>query len=192
MSVFLSIILLLAPIKVEKARFTITQDGKRIGTEEFTVTQGAQGYLVEGRTNIGDLSIASRMELNEKLVPTFYEYSSREGTIQVKVTNPISELHSIVGGETSSADFRFPDGGVILDNNFFHHYLIMLYRAHAGQTSFSVFVPQDMRIGSASVRRTNAGVYEVEAGDVKLQATIDADGRLLRLVVPDAKVTVER
>jgi hypothetical protein len=53
-------------------------------------------------------------------------------------------------------------------------------------------VPQDVRVGSASVRRNNGGVYELEAGDVKLQATIDAEGRLLRLTVPDAKVVVER
>ena len=192
MTAFLSLVLLLAPIKAEKARFNITQDGKRIGTEEFSVTQRGQGWVVEGRTNIGDLNISSRMELNDKLIPTFYEYSNPQGTIQVKIANPLSELQSIVGGQTSSADFRFPEGGVILDNNFFHHYLIMLYRAHDGQTAFSVFVPQDMRVGSASVRRTNSGVYELEAGDVKLQATTDADGRLLKLTVPDAKVVIER
>ena len=192
MNILLPLVLLFAPIKAESARFTISQDGKRIGTEEFSIVLQQKGYLVEGRTSIGDMKISSRMELDEKLVPTSYEYSNAQGAIRVKITDPISELQSVVGGETSSADFRFPAGGVILDNNFFHHYLILLYRVQAGQNSFSVFVPQDMRIGSASVRNTGSRTYDLEVGEVKLQATTDADGRLLRLAVPNAKVVIER
>jgi hypothetical protein len=102
-------------------------------------------------------------------------------------------VQSIVGGETSTQEFRFPEGAVILDNDFFHHYLMLLYRVHSGQTSFSILVPQQaMSVGSASVRRTNSATWELEVGDVKMQATTDADGRLLKLVVPDAKVVVER
>jgi len=59
-----------------------------------------------------------------------------------------------VNGETSSADFRFPEGGVILDNNLFDHYLILMYRVQTGQTNFPVFVPQNRRIRSATVQST--------------------------------------
>lgn len=192
MNILLSLLILLAPVKVESARFNITQDGKRIGTEDFSIKQTPEGFLVEGRTSIGSMSISSRMELNDKLVPTSYEYTNPKGAIRVKITSPISELQSIAGGETSSADFRFPAEGAILDNNFFHHYLILMYRVHSGQSSFSVFVPQDTRLGQASVRNTGGGVYDLEVGDVKLRATTDADGRLMKLEVPNAKVVVER
>jgi hypothetical protein len=193
MSILLGLALLLAPIKPETGHFTIYQDGKRIGTEDFSVAPRQQGYLVEGRTSIGDVNISSRMELDEKLIPTTYEYSSRQGTIRVKIATPLSEL-SIGGGE-NSMDFRFPEGGVILDNNFFHHYLILLYRAQAvqvAQNMFAVFVPQDMKVGTVTVRTIGARTYDLDTGDVKLQATTDQDGRLIRLVVPDAKVVVER
>ena len=136
--------------------------------------------------------ISSEMELDEKLAVTSYQVSSREGTISVKVASPLSELKTIVNGETSSADFRFPEGGVILDNNFFHHYLILLYRAQAGQNSLAVFVPQDMRVGTASIRSTAPRTYDLTVGEVRLQATVDADGTLTRLVVPAANVVVER
>src|SRR5213594_1677394 len=192
MNVFLTLLLLLAPVKVEQGRFTIFKDGKRMGTEEFSVARRGSGYVVEGKTTIGNDVISSQMELNEKLSVTSYRASSREGSIQLKVTPPVSELQSIVQGETSSADFRFPEGSVILDNNFFHHYLILLYRLQTGQKTFSVFVPQDMRTGTASVRSTGARTFDLEVGDVKLQATTDADGRLLKLAVPNAKVTIER
>src|SRR6266699_5287957 len=166
MNVLLSLVLLLAPVKIEHGRFNVIKDGKRIGTEEFSVMKQGAGYVIDGKTTIGDLTISSKMEMDDKLAPTSYEASSREGTMRVRVASPISELQTVVGGETSSADFRFPDDGVILDNNFFHHYLILLYRAQSGQTNFDVFVPQDMRVGTATVRSTGARMYDLEVGDV--------------------------
>jgi hypothetical protein len=193
MSLLLSFLLLLAPIKVEQGRFNITKDGKKIGTEEFAVSMRGMNYVIDGKATIGDLTITSKMELNDKLVPISYEVSSPQGKIRVKVESPkASELQTIIGQEASSADFRFPENGVILDNNFFHHYLILLYRAKAGQTNFGVFVPQDTRVGSAVVRSTGPRTYDLEVGDVRLQATTDADGSLLKLTVPAAKVVVER
>ena len=192
MNVLLSLLLLLAPVKIEHERFNIIKDGKKIGTDEFTVARRESDYTIEGKITIGDLTISSQMELNEKLIPISYEASSREGTIRVKVASPLSELQTVVGGQTSSADFRFPDGGVILDNNFFHHYLVLLYRVQSGQSNFEVFVPQDMRVGSATVRNAGPRTYDLQVGDVKMQATTDADGSLIKLTVPGANVVVER
>ncbi len=69
MNVFLSLLLLFAPVKVEQGRFTISKDGKRMGTEEFSVARRGSGYVVEGTTTIGNDVISSQMELNEKLGP---------------------------------------------------------------------------------------------------------------------------
>jgi hypothetical protein len=191
-NVFFSLLLLLAPVKLEHGQFTILKDGKKIGTEDFSIAKRGAGYLVEGKTAIGELVISSQMELDDKLAVVSYQVSSREGSIGVKVTPPVSELQSVVNGETSSADFRFPDGGVILDNNFFHHYLILMYRMQAGQNSFSVFVPQDMRVGTATVRNVGPRTFDISVGEVRLQATTDAAGSLTKLVVPSANVVVER
>jgi hypothetical protein len=192
MTLLLSLALLLAPIKVEKGRFNIIKDGKRIGTDEFTVSMRGTHYVIDGRATIADHTMSSKMELDEKLLPVSYEVSSGEGTIRVNVASPVSEMQTVVGGQTSSTDFRFPQGGVILDNNFFHHYLVFLYRAQAGQKDFAVFVPQDMSTGSAKVLSASDRTYTLEIGDVRMQATTDADGSLIRLTVPSAKVVVER
>jgi hypothetical protein len=191
-NVLFSLLLLLAPIRLERGQFTILKDGSKIGTEDFSIAKRGSGYLVEGKITIGDLVISSQMELDDKLRVTSYQVSSREGSLVVKVASPVSELQSVVNGETSTADFRFPDGGVILDNDFFHHYLILMYRVQAGQNSFSVFVPRDMRDGSATVRRTGPASYDLDVGEVRLQATTDSDGRLTKLVVPSANVVVQR
>jgi hypothetical protein len=191
MNALFSILLLLAPVKIEQGRFNIVKDGKKIGTEEFTVARRESNYTINGKLTIGDLTISSRMELTEDLIPVSYEAATPGGAIRVKVASPLSELQTVVGADTSSADFRFPDRGVILDNNFLHHYLVLLYRAQSGQNNFEVFVPQDMRVGTATVRSTGPGMYDLQVGDVKM-ATTDADGSLIRLTVPSANVVVER
>src|SRR5262245_31072784 len=191
MNLLLPLVLLLAPIKVETGQFNILQDGKKIGTEQYSITKIQTGYRIEGKTTRDNIS--SKMEVDENLVPTFYEYTRGEGTIRVKVGNPLSELESTAaGGQPESIDFRFPERGIILDNNFFHHFLILMYRLQSGERMFSVFVPQDMRVGSASVRPTGPRSFNLEVGDVKMEATTDADGRMMRLTVPDAKVVIER
>src|SRR5215831_5076841 len=81
----------------------------------------------------------SSVVLYEKLIPVSYEATSTGGTTRVTVGSPTSELQTVVNGETSAADFRFPEGAVILDNNLFDHYLILMYRVQTGQTNFPVF-----------------------------------------------------
>jgi hypothetical protein len=192
MTLLMSFLLLFAPIKVEQGRFNIVKDGRKIGTEDFSVTMKGKHYLIDGKATIGDVSLSSKMELDEKLVPVSYEVSNAQGKLRVNVNAPTSELQTVVNGETSSTDFRFPEGGVILDNNFFHHYLILLYRVQSGQTNFGVFVPQDMSVGSATVRSSGQHTYDLQIGDVKMQATTAPDGSLTKLTVPSANVVVER
>jgi len=190
----LTALLLLAPITPETARFTIRQDGRTIGTEEFTIRTRDKGYVAEGKTQlVGDPSpLTSRMELDENLNPTSYEYKRGPGTMRIKIEGVTSEMTVIEGGAESSTDFRFPDGGSIVDNNFFHHYLLLLYRMKGADQKFPIFVPQDMQLGQARIRSTGNRTYAIEVGDVKLDATVDASGRLTRLAVPAAKVVVER
>ena len=192
MTLLMSLLLLLAPIKVEQGRFNISKDGRKIGTEEFAVTMKGTHYIIDGKATFGDLVMSSRMELDEKLLPVTYEVSNAQGKMRVNVKAPTAELQTIVKGETSSTDFRFPEGGVILDTNFFHHYLVLMYRVQAGQTKLGVFVPQEMSVGGAVVRNTGPHTYDLEIGDVKLQATTAPDGSLTKLTVPAAKVVVER
>jgi len=191
----LAALLLLAPVVTESGRFTIKQNGKTIGTEEFSIRKKDKGYSVEGRTRLeGDsTTLTSRMELDEDMIPTTYEYTRGKGTIKVTVdTKTSSELTITENGKESSTNFHYPPAASIVDNNFFHHYLILLYRVHSAEQSLAIFVPQDMQVGLAKVKSTGKMTYALEVGAVKLEATVDEQGRLLRLTVPSAKVVVER
>jgi len=190
----LALLLVVAPVVPESGRFTIRQDGRTIGTERFTIQSTAKGYVAEGRTELtgNPNPILSRMELDENLSPVSYSYTNGPAGLRIKVQSPASELIVVERGAESSTEFRFPEGGSIVDNNFFHHYLLLLYRARAADQRISVFVPQDMQAGQARVRSTGNRTFELEVGDVKLEATVDGEGRLQRLTVPSAKVVVER
>src|SRR5262245_2528431 len=178
MNILFSLILLLAPIMAETGRFTIYQDGKKIGTEDFSIAPQAGGYVAQGRTQISlnaqVLDLQSRMELDEKLNPTSYEFQSNSIKIRLKVGNPLSELEYTVDGKTEPRDIRLPADGAIIDDNFFHHYLILLYRAGSAATSIPTFVPQQLTLGTLTVRPSGNRTFELETSNLKLVATTDS------------------
>ena len=196
MNILLSLTLLLAPIKAENGRFTIYQDGQRIGTEEYTITPKLGGYSVEGRTQISTgtqrFDLKSRMELNEQLKPLSYEFRTEGIVIRLKVADPVSELEFTGDGKTESRDVRFPLDGAIIDANFFHHYQLLLYRAGISGKSIDVFIPRELTVGQLRVRDAGNRTFELQTSDAKAIATTDADGRMIKLTFPDSKVVVER
>jgi hypothetical protein len=188
-------LLLLGPVNLESGRFTITQDGKKIGSEQFTISAGHDGgYVAEAKTQLtGDpLQLSSRLELDQKLNPVSYEYTHGKGTIRVKFGAPTSDYETETDGKKSSMEFRFPESGFILDNNFFSHYVMLLYKVSEAGGTMPILVPQDMQLGVATIKSKGSNVYELHMGEVVIEATTDKSGKLIRLAVPSAKVVVER
>jgi hypothetical protein len=198
MNVLFSLLLVLLPLKMETGSFTIYQDGKKIGTEDFTITPRSGSYVVDGHTIIADsgqnADLLSHMELDADLKPTLYQFTSAVGSIRLKIENPISQFEYSFQGDKQTDDVRFPDDGVIIDSNFFHHYAILLYRVagKSGKTTVSGFAPQELHMGPIEIRSTGNSTYELDSGNLKVIATTDKDGKLIRLTVPEAKVVVER
>jgi len=197
MNILLSLFVLLVSIKPEVGRLTIYQNGKAIGTEEFKITPKPGGYFVEGQTILTmpqKVALKSKMELNEALIPTSYEFESGGSSIKMKVESPVSELEYSVNGQKEGSDVRFPKDGAIIDSNFFHHYALLLYRISGvkGSTTLSAFVPQQLELGPITVKSLGDNTFEFDTGNVKVKARTDNEGRLIRLEVPDAKVVVER
>jgi hypothetical protein len=188
-------LLLLGPVTLESGRFSIMQDGKKIGSEQFTISAGRDGgYVAEAKTQLsGDpVQLSSRLEVDKKLNPISYEYTHGKGTIRVKFGDPTSEYETDNDGKKSSMDFRFPNTGFILDNNFFSHYVMLLYKVSEAGGPVPILVPQDMRFGTATVKAKGANVFELDMGEIVMEATTDKTGKLIRLSVPSAKVVVER
>jgi len=198
MNVLFSIVLLFVPLRMETGHFTIYQDGKKMGTEDFSITPRQGGYVVEGHTVLSTpdqkANLKSHMELDEALKVTDYQFTSDAGSLHLKIGSPLSTFEYTAQGDKQSDDIRFPEDGMILDSNFFHHYAILLYRVAAkpGNSAVPAFVPQALLLGSVSLRSVGNNTYDIDSGNLKVTATTDKDGKLIKLTVPDAKVVVER
>jgi hypothetical protein len=198
MNLLLMLLLLMPAIRPETGKFTIYQDGRKLGTEEFTITPQQTGYVIEGRTVLAspaqNVDLKSRMELNLALEPTAYEFQSKGNFIKLRIGEPTSELEYTLDGKKQTDDVRFPKDASIIDTNFFHHYAVLLYRvgAAAGKMTISAVIPQQLEIGALTVTNLGNNTFEIDSGNLKVIATTDKEGRLIRLTVPDAKVVVER
>ena len=188
-------LLLMGPVTLESGKFTITREGKKAGTEQFTISsRPGGGYIAESRMQLTGESSAqsSRMELDERLNPLSYEYTRGKGVIRVRINKQSGEYETESDGKKSIIDLKFPDNSLIVDNNFFSHYLLLLYKVGEAGGQLPIFVPQDIQLGLATVKAKGNNVFELTIGYVKMEATTDKNGKLIKLSVPEAKVVVER
>jgi len=81
---------------------------------------------------------------------------------------------------------------MIVDGNFSHHYMLVLYRLGEAEGTVPVFVPQQMTLGALEVTRASEGPYELRSENFQLRAMADEEGRLLRLSLVDSNILVER
>jgi len=70
--------------------------------------------------------------------------------------------------------------------------VLLLYKVGETGGKLPLFVPQDLQLGIVTVKPTGNNVYELDMGYVTMEATTDKAGKLIKLVVPSAKVVVER
>jgi hypothetical protein len=91
----------------------------------------------------------------------------------------------------------------VLDNNLYHQYAVLarIYNwSKRGVQTFPVLIPQELTPGTITVQSTGSAsadgkTYEglkVNTSDLEILLLLDGNHRLMRLEVPDAKVSVVR
>jgi len=91
----------------------------------------------------------------------------------------------------------------VLDNNLYHQYAVLarIYDwSKRGVQTFPVIIPQELTPGSITVESTGSAsadgkTYEglkISTSDLQILVLLDGQHRLMRLEVPDAKVSVVR
>jgi hypothetical protein len=91
----------------------------------------------------------------------------------------------------------------VLDNNLYHQYAVLarIYNwSRGGVQTFPVLIPQELTPGTITVQSTGSAsadgkTYEglkVNTSDLEILLLLDGNHRLMRLEVPDAKVSVVR
>lgn len=200
--------------------YAIFIKGSAAGSETVTekisengdlVSDSEHDMLVTDGLETKRMSFATRMVFAGKLrTPVSYEYRYTSGgtgdAYSVSIRDAQARRVLTRGGRTSEISVPFTPDMVILDFNVYHQYDYVIRRydmKRGGRQIFANFVPligNDIQLAityqgeadlnSKSVRVRN---YQVEfVGIVTSTASMDKDGRLVRLAIPIQGIEVVR
>lgn len=197
----------------DKGRFTIKLAGQIVGHEEFEIAPSGSGWLAKGSVDIkppeGAASkITGALTLQADGAPISYQWSAqaeKTNGARVVFANGIATLTlEMQGARPFDQTFTFGTPLVaVLDNNLYHQYgvLARLYDwSKGGEQEFPVLIPQELTPGSVKVFSTGSATADgqtyaglkVKTSDLEILLLLDSAHRLMRLEVPDAKVSVIR
>lgn len=155
--------------------------------------------------------IQSTLRFNDQFEPAAYEVVQDAGPNQMRAKVEFLPDRSRVsfisdeGIERKRIELR--KDVTVLDDNVFHHYLILSKRydlCRGGIQEFSAFVPQQFLAGGVSVSEIGKEEVEIEdkpyllrrflvdTGEFKVNFWLDSDLKLRKLAIPDSEVEVVR
>jgi len=197
----------------DKGTFTIKLAGQTVGHEEFEIAPSGAGWLAKGIADIkppeGAASkVTGVLTLQPDGAPITYQWSAqadKTNGAHVVFANGVATLTlEMQGARPFDQIFTFGTPLVaVLDNNLYHQYgvLARLYDwSKGGEQEFPVLIPQELTPGSVKVFSTgtataNGQTYaglKVKTSDLEILLLLDSAHRLMRLEVPEAKVSVIR
>jgi len=197
----------------DKGKLTIKLGGQTVGHEEFEIAPSGGGWLAKGTAEIKPLEGASSkvsgsLTLQANGAPISYDWSAqaeKTNGAHVLFANGVASITlEMQGARPFQQDLSFGSPMIaVLDNNLYHQYAILarIYDwSKGGVQTFPVIIPQELTPGSITVQSTGSAssdgkTYEglkVTTSDLEILLLLDANHRLMRLEVPDAKVSVIR
>lgn len=197
----------------DKGKFTIKLAGQTVGHEEFEIAPAEGGWLAKGTSDIkppqGPLSkVTGSLTLQADGSPISYEWSAQSDKTNgahIVFANGVARITlEMQGARPFQQDVSFNNPLiVVLDNNLYYQYAVLarIYDwAKGGEQTFPVLIPQELTPGTVNVISTGSAnadgkTYEglkVSSTDLEIQLLLDNNHRLIRLEVPEAKVSVIR
>jgi hypothetical protein len=197
----------------DKGKLTIKLGGQTVGHEEFEISPSGGGWLAKGTAEIkppeGAYSkVSGSLTLQGNGAPISYDWSAqteKTNGAHVLFANGVASITlEMQGARPFQQDLSFGSPLIaVLDNNLYHQYAVLarIYDwAKGGVQTFPVIIPQELTPGSITVQSTGSAssdgkTYEglkVTSSDLEILLLLDTNHRLMRLEVPDAKVSVIR
>lgn len=203
----------------DRGVFVLTQAGRQIGTETFTIKVSSGQVEAEAKIELRaeqegktyDFKTSSKLVMDSELQPVTYSWSqkgsqSSELSVDFRST-PATARYRTVTGEADDREFNLPKGVVILDDNVIHHYelVVQRFRRTSGdKQTFSAFVPQEALPGSLAVE--DVGQEQVEVGGqrrtlrhlvistelARIDLWADSEDRVQRVSIPAADIEAVR
>jgi uncharacterized protein YaiE (UPF0345 family) len=197
----------------DKGKFSIKLAGQTVGHEEFDIAPAEGGWLAKGTSDIkppqgAPSKVTGSLTLQADGSPISYEWtaqSDKTNGAHIIFANGIARITlEMQGARPFQQDLSFNNPLiVVLDNNLYYQYgvLARIYDwSKAGEQTFPVLIPQDLTPGTVKVLATGSAsadgkTYEglkVSSSDLEIRLLLDSNHRLIRLEVPEAKVSVIR
>jgi hypothetical protein len=197
----------------DKGRFTIKLAGQTVGHEEFDIAPAEGGWLAKGTSDIKPpqgipSKVTGSLTLQADGSPISYEWtaqSDKTNGAHILFANGVARITlEMQGARPFQQDLSFNNPLiVVLDNNLYYQYAVLarIYDwSKGGEQTFPVLIPQDLTPGTVRVVTTGSAsadgkTYEglkVSSSDLEIQLLLDNNHRLIRMEVPEAKVSVIR
>jgi len=197
----------------DKGKLTIKLGGQTVGHEEFEIAPSGGGWLAKGLAEIkppegGSSTVSGSLTLQADGAPISYDWSSqaeKTNGAHILFANGVARITlEMQGARPFQQDLTFNTPLIaVLDNNLYHQYgvLARIYDwSRRGAQTFPVLIPQELTPGTITVQSTGSAsadgkTYEglkVNTSDLEILLLLDGNHRLMRLEVPDAKVSVVR
>src|SRR5437660_6117786 len=197
----------------DKGRLTIKLGGQTVGQEVFEMARFGGRLLAKGMAEIkppgGDSSkVSGSLTLQADGAPISYDWSAqaeKTNGAHVLFANGVAKITlEMQGARPFQQDLTFNSPLIaVLDNNLYHQYAVLarIYDwSKRGVQTFPVIIPQELTPGTITVQSTGSAsadgkTYEglkVTTSDLEILLLLDGNHRLMRLEVPDAKVSVIR
>lgn len=122
-----------APKVVDEGTFSVSVNGARVLTETFSIKQNAQGSVTKSEVRVsGKPTQNSEMTMGANGNLVRYEWNELEGTKGKNVVEPsndfLVEHYAMPGGKVGDQPFLMPASSVILEDAFFSHRELLLWR----------------------------------------------------------------
>ena len=200
----------------DKGKLTIKLGGQTVGHEEFQIAPAEGGWLAKGASDIkppegAPSKVTGSLTLQSDGAPISYEWTTQTDksmSAHVVFANGVARISIQVKGADPlhpfEQDLSFNTPRIaILDNNLYYQYAVLarMYDwSKGGEQTFPVLIPQDLTPGTVKVLSTGSAIadgktYEglkVSSSDLEILLLLDSNHRLIRLEVPEAKVSVIR
>ena len=197
----------------DKGKFTIKLGGQTVGHEEFEIAPSGGGWLAKGTAEIkppegASSKVSGSLTLQADGAPISYIWSAqadKTNGAHILFANGVASITlEMQGARPFQQDLSFGSPMIaVLDNNLYHQYAVLarIYDwSKGGVQTFPVIIPQELTPGSITVQSTGSAsadgkTYEglkVTTSDLAILLLLDTNHRLMRLEVPDAKVSVIR
>jgi len=203
----------------EQGKFKILFNGEQIGQEKFQILGDGSNFkasaeihlTVEREKEKVTFYLNPTLQFTRRFEPISYQVVQEAGVNKTKARINFkpgrSEAVYETGQEKDSREIELKPDVLVLDDNVFHHYILLTRRydfLKGGLQEFPAFIPQQFLAGSISVddkglervtlsdRTLSLQHLLVDSGELQFGLWLNERHELLKISVPKSNIDVER